>query len=155
MKNTGIIVFVVLCLVFGWADIATAGVYLHFNYQGVTEIYIKLTYEFGTCFISQAKVYPFSRDYSVEVLEGRALIRYGDRFKEELAIAVFINKEKSPFILIKNTDLEGETEQQTNEKIKEKAKEFSKKVFQRLLQMEREKIVKRKSPEGRFFDRME
>lgn len=142
MKKIGAVIFVVLCLVFFQLEIATAGVYLRFDYQKATKTYIKFTYEFGAIFISRAKVYPFLKDYSVEVLEETTLIRYEDCFKKELIIGIYLNKENIPSIWVKSIDLEGENEQQTDKKIKEKAKEFSDKVFQRLLQMERERVAK-------------
>lgn len=140
MRKIGAVIFVVLCLVFFQSEIATAGVYLHFDYQDgeVSKEYVEFSYEFGSQLFGKVQKYSFKDNYTVKVEEGSGTIRYKDgKIKEDMVIVVVINEENKPlWVKVKNLS--------SSEKIKEKAKEFSEKVFQRLLQMDREKPAKAK-----------
>lgn len=140
MRKIGAIVFVVLCLVFYQVEIATAGVYLCFNYQDgkVSKEYVEFSYEFGSQLLGKVKKHSFKDNYTVKVEEGSGTIRHKDgKIEEDMVIVVVINEENKPlWVKVKNLS--------SSEKIKEKAKEFSEKVFQRLLQMGRERPAKKK-----------
>jgi len=141
MRKIGVIVFVVLCLFFCQAEIATAGVHLCFDYQDgkVSQEYVEFSNEFGSQLLGKVQKYSFKDDYTVKVEEGFGAIRYKDgKIVEEMVIVVVINDEedKSLWVKVKNLSSSG--------RIKEKAKEFSEKVFQRLLQMERERPAAKK-----------
>jgi len=140
MRKIGVVIFVVLYLIFCWAEIAAAGVYLCFDYQDgkVSKEYVEFSYEFGSQLLEKAQKCSFKDNYTIKVEEGLGMIRYKDgKTEEDMVIVVVINEENKPlWIKVKNLS--------SSEKIKEKAKEFSEKVFQRLLQMERERPTKKK-----------
>lgn len=136
MKKIGIIVFVVLCLVFCQAGIAIAGVSLHFDYQNgeVSKEYVEFSNEFGSQLLGKVQKYSFKDSYTIKVEEAVGMIKYENgEILEEMVITVVINDEedKPLWVKVKNLSSSG--------RIKEKAKEFSEKVFQRLLQMEKER----------------
>ena len=140
MRKIGVIVFVVLCLAFCQVRIATAGVYLYFDYQDgkVSKEYVEFSNEFGSQLLGKFQKHSFKGSYTVKIEEGSGAIRYEDgEIVEEMVIVVVINEETKPlWVKVKNLS--------SSEKIKEKAKEFSEKVFQRLLQMEKERPAKKK-----------
>jgi hypothetical protein len=131
-------IFVLLVLAFFIfeAKSASAGVAIYFNFQDVSEIYVKFTYQFGVQFGAKAKQYHFSGEHQVEILEGMAFIDYQDGVEEERVIVAIINKEKKPSIWVRVKDLDNE------EKIRKKAKEFSERILEKLREIEGRKKTK-------------
>lgn len=123
MKKLFVFLVLVLVLTFE-AKTSLAGVTLYFDFQGVSGVYVKFTYEFGSQFGAQVKRHHFLRDYTVQILE------------KERKIVALINEEEDPFIEVKVRDLDSE------EKIRKKAKEFSDKIFDKLKELEKNRKIR-------------
>lgn len=134
MKKIAIVLILFFLILSCWqTKTAKAEVRLYFGEGQLSSAYIKFASDFKSQFGPRAKRYPFSKDYKIVVLENVAFIKHGEIFVKELVIRFFINESKEPFGQVMVKDLE------TDEQIKAKMKEFSDRIFQRLLQMEKEK----------------
>jgi len=128
-----IVVLVVSFLIFE-AKTAQGGVTLNFDFQGVSEVYVKFIYEFDSRMSEKVKQYSFLGEYRVQILEGKGRRIYqNNSMEEEIVIVVLVNKEKNPFIWVRVRDLDSE------ENIKEAAKEFCDETILKLKELDKKK----------------